>query len=257
MSGPPRDPWSMLDKHTPARIAIGRSGVSLPTRETLAFALAHARARDAVHARFDRAGLASRLANLGLSTIEIESQARDRATYLRRPDLGRQLDVASRQRLSAAKTPEACDVAIMIGDGLSATAVTAHAPAVVESLLPRLATLGLRIGPIAIAEGARVALGDQIGALLAARLVAVLIGERPGLSAADSLSVYLTYAPQPGRTDAERNCISNIRTGGILPDAAAASTAWLIEAALAARATGVTLKDRSDALPRPDHRTIE
>jgi len=137
---------------------------------------------------------------------------------------------------------------VLIGDGLSATAVTAHAPALVEALLPHVRRLGLSLGPIAVAEGARVALGDEVGRLLGARIVAVLIGERPGLSAADSLSVYLTYAPRPGRTDAERNCISNIRPGGLAPAAAAANLAWLVEAALALQATGVTLKDESGVL---------
>jgi ethanolamine ammonia-lyase small subunit len=245
MTGAPRDPWQGLGMRTPARIALGRAGSSLPTREVLAFSLAHAQARDAVHARLDRAALAVQLRALGLTTIEAESQARDRATYLRRPDLGRQLDDASRQRIEAVAQGTPCDLALMIGDGLSATGVAAHAPALVGALLPHVRSLGLMLGPVVIAEGARVALGDEVGALLGARLVAVLIGERPGLSAADSLSVYLTYAPRSGRTDAERNCISNIRPGGLAPEAAAANLAWLVKAALALQVTGVVLKDES------------
>ncbi|MDX2202744.1 MAG: ethanolamine ammonia-lyase subunit EutC [Hyphomicrobiaceae bacterium] len=246
MSANPRDPWALLAARTPARIAIGRAGPALPTREVLAFALAHARARDAVQARLDWTALAERLGGLGLSTIQVASEARDRATYLRRPDLGRQLDGDSRARLEAAAAGTTCDLAILIGDGLSATAVAAQAPALVEALLPHVARLRLSLGPVVLAESARVALGDDVGALLRARLVAVLIGERPGLSAADGLGVYLTFDPKPGRTDAERNCISNIRAGGLVPSAAATNLAWLIEASCAMRATGVRLKDRSD-----------
>lgn len=245
MTAAQRDPWQGLSALTPARIAIGRAGGSLPTREVLSFALAHAQARDAVHAHFDRAEIAGRLRQLGLDPVEVESRARDRATYLRRPDLGRQLDEASRGRIESATDGKDCDLAIMIGDGLSAIAAAAHAPTVVGALLPHLKTLGLKLGPVVVAEGARVALGDAVGALLRARLVAVLIGERPGLSAADSLSVYLTFAPRSGRTDAERNCISNIRPGGHPPDAAAQNLAWLIDAALELQVTGVALKDQS------------
>lgn len=247
MTSVPRDPWKALGAWTPARIALGRTGASLPTREVLSFALAHARARDAVHARLDRGAVAGSLQAIGLETIEVESLARDRATYLRRPDLGRQLDEDSRARIRSKMRGKTCDVALMIGDGLSATAVAAHAANLVAALLPQLQSAGLRIGPITIAEGARVALGDEVGVLLGAGLVAVLIGERPGLSAADSLSVYLTYAPRLGRTDAERNCISNIRPGGLAPAAATDNLVWLIKAALAMQLTGVALKDRSGA----------
>ena len=252
MSGVPRDPWVLLGARTPARIAIGRSGASLPTREVLAFALAHARARDAVSAKLDRRAIAERLGALGLSTIEVESEARDRAEYLSRPDLGRRLDRASAGRIAAMRGATTCDLALLIGDGLSATAVAAHAAAVVAAVLPLLQALKVTIGPAVLAEGARVALGDDVGARLGARLIAVLIGERPGLSASDSLGIYLTFAPCPGRSDAERNCISNIRTGGLEPAAAARSLAWLVEAALARGTTGIALKDESDAalLPR-------
>jgi ethanolamine ammonia-lyase small subunit len=253
MSGVPRDPWAELGARTPARIAIGRAGASLPTREVLSFALAHAQARDAVHARLDRAALGAKLQALGLAPLEVESEARDRALYLRRPDLGRRLDRASRERLQARRGGTTADLVLMIGDGLSATAVAAHAPALVEAFLPLHRRLEIALGPVVIAEGARVALGDEVGALLGARLVAVLIGERPGLSAPDSLSAYLTYDPRPGRNDAERNCISNIRAGGLEPSAAAQNLAWLVEAALTRKATGVSLKDESDApLPITD-----
>lgn len=245
MSDHPRDPWALLSARTPARIALGRAGASLPTREVLSFALAHAQARDAVHARLDWAALAAQLRVLGLNTIEAGSEARDRAVYLRRPDLGRSLDGASRERIQAAAGGASFDFAILIGDGLSAKAIAAQAPALVEALLPHLVRLGIGLSPVVLAEGARVALGDEVGALLGARLVAVLIGERPGLSAADSLSVYLTFDPIPGRTDADRNCISNIRPDGLDPSSAAANLAWLIEAARSMQATGVRLKDLS------------
>ena len=249
MTVPPRDPWLALASRTSARIALGRAGVSLPTREVLSFGLAHAQARDAVYARLDRDALRSSLMALGLQTLDADSIARERAMYLRRPDLGRQLDEASRQRLEPVVEPS--DVAIMIGDGLSAIAAHSYGPLVVAALLPHLQRLKLRLGPVVLAEGARVALGDVVGGALQARLVVVLIGERPGLSAANSLSAYLTFEPRPGRTDAERNCISNIRSGGLAPDAAAANLAWLMEAALARQTSGVALKDDSLAATIP------
>jgi len=254
MSGPPRDPWFLLGRRTPARIGLGRAGGSLPTREVLSFALAHAQARDAVHTRLDGAALGAELTAMGLGVIALDSAARERPLYLSRPDLGRRLSDPSRTRLMQ-HAGGACDIALMIGDGLSAAAVMAHAPAVVRALLPLAAGLGLSVGPLAVVEGARVALGDEIGAALGARVVVVLIGERPGLSSANSLGIYLTYAPRPGRTDAERNCISNVRPEGLAPDAAAAKLAWLIDTALKRQLTGVDLKDESDAdlaPPRPD-----
>ena len=252
MSGPRRDPWSVLQCRTPARIGLGRCGISLPTREVLAFGLAHAQARDAVHASFDSTTLSAKLSALGLMTIEVDSEATDRAHYLRRPDHGRRLREPSRRRLSGLES-KGCDLAVVVGDGLSASAVAAHAPALIAAFLPLAAKLGLRLGPVAIATGARVALGDEIGVLLKARAIAVLIGERPGLSSADSLGVYLTYDPRPGRNDAERNCISNIRPEGLAIAVAAFKLAWLIDASLARGLSGVALKDDSEtALPRED-----
>lgn len=247
MSSPPRDPWFFLADRTMARIGRGRSGASLPTRDVLAFDLAHALARDAVHARVDRAKLADALAGLGLATVEVESEAVERQAYLRRPDAGRRLSVASAQRL-AEVAPDRCDLAIMIGDGLSAAAVDAHAAALVAAFAPLARRRGLTPGPVALAEGARVALGDVVGKALRARLAVVLIGERPGLSAADSLGVYVTYDPAPGRNDAERNCISNIRPEGLPPQLAAQKLMWLVDAALGRGLTGVALKDESDAI---------
>lgn len=222
----------------------------MPTREVLAFALAHATARDAVHAAIDFDALQAKLAALGLKTITLASEAGARARYLARPDQGRRLSSASRERAATAAATNS-DVAIVIGDGLSASAVNAHAADLVAELLPHLDRLGLRLAPIAIAEGARVALGDEIGALMKARIVVVLIGERPGLSSPDSLGLYLTYDPRPGRTDAERNCISNVRGEGLAPQLAAARLAWLVEHALNRRLTGIALKDESDRALMP------
>ncbi len=246
MNGPPRDPWFFLAQRTTARIGRGRTGGSLPTREVLAFDLAHAQARDAVHARFDRVALAKALAGLNLATMDVESEATGRQAYLRRPDAGRRLSEPSAARLSTVAGPGR-DLAIMIGGGLSAVAVEAYAVDLIAAFLPGPRRLGLTIGPIILAEGARVALGDAVGAALKARLSIVLIGERPGLSAVDSLGVYLTYDPKPGRSDAERNCISNIRSGGLSPSHAAVKLNWLIDAAFQRGLTGVALKDESDA----------
>ena len=245
MSGPPRDPWEALAERTPARVALGRTGASLPTREVLAFALAHARARDAVWTPLDAARLTSGLAALGLESVQVASEAPDRATYLRRPDYGRRLDDGSRAALSrVAGTP--CEIALVIGDGLSAAAVHAHAIPLMATLLPHTASLGLTLAPVIVATQARVALGDEIGSLLRARLVAMLIGERPGLSSPDSLGIYLTWGPRPGRTDAERNCLSNVRAAGLSYELAAFKLAWLMREALRRGLTGVRLKDESD-----------
>jgi ethanolamine ammonia-lyase small subunit len=245
MGAPTRDPWAKLARWTPARIALGRAGASLPTYEVLKFALAHARARDAVHAAFDAGQIAGGLAELGLEAIEVASAATERALYLRRPDYGRRLSQSSRALLQA-RGGEPCDLALVIGDGLSAAAVHAHAVPLIAALLPHVKSLKLSLAPVAIARGARVALGDEIGALLRARLVAVLIGERPGLSSPDSLGAYLTYEPKPGRSDAERNCLSNIRAEGLSYELAAFKLAWLAREALRRSLTGVALKDESD-----------
>ena len=242
-----------LSSLTPARVALGRSGPGLPTRALLDFTLDHARARDAVHAAFDVPGLLADLSALGLRTAEVASCVGDRADYLRRPDLGRRLEPASAQRLAGcARTADTADkVAVVIGDGLSPAAVHAHAVDVMRSLMPHLAAANIEIGEVVVARGARVALGDEIGAILKAAIVVVLIGERPGLSAPDSLGAYLTFAPRIGRTDAERNCVSNIHRGGLGYDEAAFKIAWLVRQALERKVTGVALKDESgDGAPR-------
>ena len=227
---------------TPARVGLGRTGASLPTQALLEFTLDHARARDAVHAGFDAAAILAGLDAAGLRALAVSSLAASRAEYLKRPDLGRRLD-ASSHRLVASGSHRPSDLALVIGDGLSPAAVNAHAVELVRCLVPRLATI--EIGPVVVASGARVALGDEIGALLGARMVAVLIGERPGLSAPDSLGAYLTFAPRAGRTDAERNCVSNIHGAGLSHDEAAFRIGWLVREGLARRLTGVALKDES------------
>lgn len=230
---------------TPARVALGRSGASLPTRALLDFTLDHARARDAVHAAFDAAALVRELGELGLGAVEVASRAADRRQYLGRPDLGRRLAQDSLQRLQ--ETDAAGSLAIVIGDGLSPTAVHAHAMGLMRELLPRLAAARIAVGAVAIATGARVALGDEIGALVNAGMTAVLIGERPGLSAPDSLGAYLTFAPRLGLTDADRNCVSNIHREGLSYEEAAFKIAWLIAEGFSRGTTGVALKDESDA----------
>lgn len=239
-----RNPWEELRRFTPARIALGRAGAGVPTAEVLRFGLAHAQARDAVHAPFDRAGVSSQLAEAGFAAIDVRSRAPDRAHYLRRPDLGRRLDPASSTRLAEAAADY--DIAFVIADGLSAIAATRHAVHVLRAVAPGLA--GVALAPVVVAEQARVALGDEIGELLGARQVAMLIGERPGLSSPDSLGIYLTYGPRLGRTDAERNCISNVRPEGLPYALAARKLAYLIDGARRLGCSGVGLKDESDAV---------
>lgn len=233
-----------LRRLTPARIGLGVAGASMPTKALLEFTLDHARARDAVHAIFDATAMMQSLGDLGLKTCCVSSRAAGREEYLRRPDLGRVLDPDSRHRL--ANCAEGSHrLAIVVGDGLSPTAVNTHAIALLGNLIPRLAAEGIEIGHAVVAAGARVALGDEIGAILGARMIAVLIGERPGLSAADSLGVYLTFAPRVGITDEKRNCVSNIHRAGLTYGEAAFRVAWLIREGLARELTGVALKDES------------
>jgi ethanolamine ammonia-lyase small subunit len=244
--------WARLRAATPARIALGRVGNTLPLDAVLAFQLDHARARDAVHAPFDADGLAADLAPL--PTIVVDSAAGDRATYLRRPDLGRSLSDSGAARLASAIADDTAlagrDVAIVVGDGLSATGVQTGAAALVRALVAELHSLTL--APVVVARGARVALGDAIGAALSARVVIVVIGERPGLSVVDSLGLYMTHAPRIGRADSERNCISNIHArGGLSPAAAAAILGRLLRESLRRGLSGVDLKDPGEALPPP------
>jgi ethanolamine ammonia-lyase small subunit len=238
------DRWAALAAMTPARIALGRAGASLPTRAVLAFALDHARARDAVHIPFDAAFVAAQIEALGFETLDVASAAPDRASYLRRPDLGRRLSPEGRAELERQPRSDP-DVALVVADGLSSTAVHAHAAPLLAALKPHFAARQWRVGPVVLAHQGRVALGDEIGERLGARFVVLLVGERPGLSAADSLGAYLTYAPRVGRLDAERNCISNIRPAGLGYEDAAFRIAWHVAASLERGYSGVALKDES------------
>jgi ethanolamine ammonia-lyase small subunit len=244
MPVPPGRTLRDLRRLTPARVGLGRSGAGMPTDALLAFTLDHARARDAVHAPFDIEALMQGLGASDLEPFAVRSRARDRKDYLRRPDLGRMLDEDS-HRLLGAQGDGPCRLAIVIGDGLSPAAVNRHAVELVRRLIPHLTADAIGIDCAVVASGARVALGDEIGAIINARMLVMLIGERPGLSTPDSLGAYLTFAPRIGRTDAERNCISNIHGAGLGYEEAAARIAWLVRAGLARGITGVALKDES------------
>ena len=228
-----------LRRLTPARVGLGRTGAGQTTTDILAFALAHARARDAVHEALDVDALGADVAALGHPVWRVQSAAADRQTYLLRPDLGRVLAAGT---ILGPAGP--VDLAIVLADGLSARAARTHAVSLLASLVPRLEDITL--GAVTIATQARVALGDEIARRLAARAVLVLIGERPGLSSPDSLGAYLTFDPRPGRTDAESNCVSNIRPEGLGYDEAASKITWLVREAIRRQRSGVDLKDDSN-----------
>ena len=228
--------WQDLRRHTTARVALGRAGNGLPTAAHLDFQEAHARARDAVWSALDLDCLEADCAGLNLPIHRVSSQAEDRRHYLLRPDLGRRLREADAARLARSPTPGA--FLIVVADGLCAEGVQANAPTLLAVLVPLLNAQRMAPGPIVLAQQARVALGDEIGEAMQAAMVAVLIGERPGLSATDSMGIYLTWGPRLGRRDAERNCLSNIRPGGLTAPEAAAKLAWLMQAAMARGARG-------------------
>lgn len=239
------DEWAALTAFTPARLALGRAGNGLPTKRVLEFQLAHARAQDAVHAPFDANAVAAALNPH--PALLLRTQARDRTAYLMNPELGRVLDSPSRQKLSRGSF----DAALVIADGLSATAVHAHGAALAQAVMAAMPELNW--APVTIVSNGRVAVGDDVAETLGAKTVVVLIGERPGLSAADALGIYLTWRPRPGVTrDAERNCISNVRPNGLPLAEAAHRLAWLMAQARTLGATGVALKeDAPDLLPPP------
>ncbi len=275
-------PWDDLRRFTAARIALGRAGCSLPTAQHLAFQLAHAQARDAVHLPLDTIGVAAALQDLGLPTLLLHSQALDRAQYLQRPDLGRRLDAASLQTMahwqaqhllpevpaanrSQPATPQLrdpdqpelgrFDLALVVVDGLSALAIHQNAAPLISAILALFkadATQTWQVAPVAVVEQGRVAIGDEIGAQLRADIVVLLIGERPGLSSPDSLGLYITWAPQVGQHDAQRNCISNVRPAGLSIDAAARTLHQLLTQARLHQLTGVGLKDDVDYLALED-----
>ena len=244
------NPWQALRTLTQARIALGRAGVSVPTAAQLDFQLAHAQARDAVHAQLDAAALQAAIAARGQACVTAHSACPDRVTYLQRPDLGRRLDDASRARLAAA-APRQCDLALVVADGLSALAIVQNALPFLDLLLPRLATDGWSLAPLVIVQQGRVAIGDEVGQLMHARAVVVLIGERPGLSSPDSMGLYLTWGPRPGLLDAQRNCISNVRPAGLGYAGAAHKLAYLLDAARTRGLSGVELKDEQSVDGEP------
>ena len=241
-SGNTSDPWVELRRYTAARIALGRSGQSLPSGEVLQFGMAHAQARDAIHTPLDSELLCAGLQQDGWDTLSAHSQAQDRTEYLLRPDLGRRL---AADTLLPAPIAGGYDLGFVIGDGLSSLAVQRHAIPLLQALRPLLMP-GYRIAPIVVAQQARVALADEVGERLGVRLIVMLIGERPGLSSPDSLGIYISHSPRVGMHDAARNCISNVRPAGLDYPAAAFKLNWLIEQALRLQLTGVDLKDESD-----------
>jgi ethanolamine ammonia-lyase small subunit len=239
------DPWSTLKSRTTARIALGRAGGSLPTTQCLAFAADHADARDAVYSELDVDALGK---SLGLPILSLHSQATDRTIYLQRPDLGRRLDQQSVHVLESLNVKEV-DVVLIVADGLSATAAQRHGADVLQHLIELLGQRKFSIGPICVVRQARVAIQDGIGSLLRAKLAVILIGERPGLGLADSLGAYIVFDPKIGKSDADRNCVSNIHPRHLPSVAAAQTLVWLIEQALVRRLSGVGLKDERIVSP--------
>jgi len=233
------DDWTWLSRYTEARIALGRCGPGLPTSAHLAFQAAHAEARDAVLKPFDAISFAADVAARGWPALAVRSRAADRASYLQRPDEGRLLSEECEALLSEPRAP--ADIALVVADGLSSRAVQVNALPVLDALIPRLTATGRRLSPVIVASQGRVGLADHIGELFGASASIILIGERPGLSAADSLGLYLTWMPRRGRVDSERNCISNVRHGGLTPEDAAKQAAELIERMFRHQAAGVSL----------------
>jgi ethanolamine ammonia-lyase small subunit len=249
----PSDPWHALRRLTSARIALGHTGISQPTRAQLDFQLAHAQARDAVHQALDADDVARAIAAAwpeAPPALAAHSAAADRGIYLQRPDLGRRLDAASQAALAALAAPAASDLAFVVADGLSARAIATNAAPFLAALRARLAPPQTwSLAPPVIVRQGRVAIGDEIGALLGAQIVVVLIGERPGLSSPDSMGVYVTWKPRTGLTDESRNCISNVRPGGMTYEEAAHKLHYLLTEARRRGLTGVALKDETVGAP--------
>jgi ethanolamine ammonia-lyase small subunit len=243
----PHNPWLELRRLTPARIALGRTGTSMPTRAQLDFQYAHAQARDAVHLPFDHATLRSQLTERGHESLLLHSAAIDRNSYLQRPDLGRQLSAGSAQSLReyAEAHPGGVDLVIVVADGLSALAVHRHTLPFLARLEEQVRVENWSVAPVVLVEQGRVAVADEIGELLGAKMTVILIGERPGLSSPDSLGLYFTYNPKVGLTDAYRNCISNVRLEGLSYGMAAHRLLYLMREACRRQLSGVNLKDEA------------
>ncbi len=239
-----KDVWHYLKKHTDARIAQGRTGNSLPTNALLDFNLSHALARDAIYENFQVETLQKQLENLKLNAQIVHSKAKDKATYLLNPNFGRELCEESKIKIHTLNENEK-DICIIISDGLSATAANSHSLSVIQAIQNEFLNTAYTFSNIVLVRQGRVAISDEIGELMKCRFSVLLIGERPGLSFPDSLGIYLTYNPRVGRTDAERNCISNIRPQGLSYKEAAYKLKWLILEADKIKATGVLLKDES------------
>ncbi|WNW12283.1 ethanolamine ammonia-lyase subunit EutC [Pseudomonas sp. DTU_2021_1001937_2_SI_NGA_ILE_001] len=242
------NPWQHLRQLTPARIALGRAGTSLPTAAQLDFQFAHAQARDAVHLPFDHTAISEQLQQRQLDTLLLHSAAPDRHTYLQRPDLGRRLNEESAQRLDehAAQHGKGHDLAIVIADGLSSLAVQRHSWPFLEKLLEQVRAEGWSLAPITLVQQGRVAVADEVGERLGAKMSVILIGERPGLSSPDSLGLYFTWAPKVGLNDAYRNCISNVRLEGLSYGMAAYRLMYLMREACRRQLSGVDLKDEAE-----------
>lgn len=243
------DHWDTLQQFTDARISLGRCGTSLPLRESLDFKLAHAQARDAVHQSFMIGDLADKLGRAGYESLELHSSVADRSEFLTRPDKGRRLSEESRAAFEGLKT--GYDLSLVVSDGLSSRAIHETGFDFLDMFLPLAKQAGLNVAPVCLVENGRVAIADEIGELLQARLSVIFIGERPGLSSPNSLGIYMTYGPKPGNTDEARNCISNIRKGGMSIEDGVKKLAYLVEMALGGKKSGVELKDkmRLDYLP--------
>jgi len=237
------DPWSFLRDYTHARIALGRAGYSAPTREILDFRMAHSRARDSVWSEIDLVKLHEDLNLTGHKVVDVSSKCANKKEFLLNPSLGRSLGPHSSRVLQGVSLSSASpDVALIIADGLSANGIHTNAPLFVREFLTAIKSTSLRMAPIVIAKYARVAIGDDIASSLNAGSTVMLIGERPGLASSNSLSVYFTFNPHAGRTDADRNCISNIHSSGIQPAVAAQMAVFLVQTALQKQLSGVSLK---------------
>jgi ethanolamine ammonia-lyase small subunit len=240
--------WETLRRFTQARIGIGRTGHGIPTTEHLKFQLDHARARDAVHWTWDIAGLQKKLKSEKIQSFVVKTPAVSRTEYLARPDLGRKLDSVSEKELRS-KFKKSYDIAFLLSNGLSSSAIETHGFHFMKVLMKELKDLGFKVSPVFIADNSRVALSDSVGAAVKAKMVIMLVGERPGLTSSDSLAMYLTYAPKVGNTDAKRNCISNIRPPeGLDYKTAAKKTLFLINESFRRKLSGVQLKDEADLL---------
>jgi ethanolamine ammonia-lyase small subunit len=246
------DPWRVLTRFTTARIGLGRAGGSIPTEPLLDFQLAHARARDAVQRDLDADALQRALTAGGFEVLRLHSAAPDRRTFIQRPDLGRILSPEAKALLEGNEhAGDPFDAVFVVADGLSALAAERHAPALLEHIAPKLADACWRLAPVCLVRQGRVAVGDEIGALLPAAMTVMLIGERPGLSSHDSLGIYLTWGPVPGRSNAERNCISNVRPAGLSYALAAHKLFYLMTQARRRKLSGVELKEDAPALAVP------